>query len=103
MMYILTCSLNSGDVHVDKYGFKHVFDDEGLLLHYLCQELTHHYLLQAGSYEEHQKKWTQFMRQHGKSICDRVSSISAMYIIAQSNSPEISLICIHKAQRSNVS
>ncbi|XP_053380466.1 uncharacterized protein LOC123534907 isoform X2 [Mercenaria mercenaria] len=59
-------SLANNEVHVDAYGFKHVYTNTGLLLHYLCTELTYHYLVQAGVYEEHQKKWTMFMRQHGK-------------------------------------
>ena len=52
---------------MDTYGFKHVNLNPGLMLHYLCTELTHHFLVQAGVYEEHQKKWTAFMRQNGKS------------------------------------
>ena len=52
---------------MDTYGFKHVNLNSGLMLHYLCTELTHHFLVQAGVYEEHQKKWTFFMRQNGKS------------------------------------
>lgn len=70
----LCFSLANGEVHVDSYGFRHVFEDtsNGLLLHYLCQELTLHYLMQAGSYEEHQRKWTHFMRLHGKSMANHV-------------------------------
>ncbi|KAL4219569.1 hypothetical protein ACF0H5_022143 [Mactra antiquata] len=59
-------SLMNREVHVDAYGFKHVYTNTGLVLHYLCTELTHHFLVQAGVFEEHQKKWTSFMRQHGK-------------------------------------
>lgn len=72
----LCFSLANGEVHVDSYGFRHVFEDtsNGLLLHYLCQELTLHYLMQAGSYEEHQRKWTHFMRLHGKSMANHVWS-----------------------------
>lgn len=72
----LCFSLANGEVHVDSYGFRHVFEDtsNGLLLHYLCQELTLHYLMQAGSYEEHQRKWTTFMRLHGKSMANYVCS-----------------------------
>ncbi|XP_021357404.1 uncharacterized protein LOC110452957 isoform X2 [Mizuhopecten yessoensis] len=71
-------SLNSGEIHVDAYGFKHVFEDQGLLLHYLCQELTHHYILQAGSYEDHHRKWTHFMRQHGKSITNHYKELKIL-------------------------
>ncbi|XP_062582307.1 uncharacterized protein LOC134244056 isoform X1 [Saccostrea cucullata] len=73
-------SLASGEVHVDSYGFKHVFEDtsNGLLLHYLCQELTLHYLMQAGSYEEHQKKWTHFMRLHGKSMASHLKDMKSL-------------------------
>ncbi|XP_033761397.1 uncharacterized protein LOC117343169 [Pecten maximus] len=71
-------SLNSGDIHVDVYGFKHVFEDQGLLLHYLCQELTHHYILQAGPYEDHHRKWTHFMRQHGKSITNHYKELKTL-------------------------
>lgn len=66
-------SLSNGEVHVDAYGFKHVFSDNGLLLHYLCMELTQHYTMQAGTYEEHQRRWTYFMRQHGKCVTNNVS------------------------------
>ncbi|XP_078325499.1 uncharacterized protein LOC111124243 isoform X7 [Crassostrea virginica] len=73
-------SLANGEVHVDSYGFRHVFEDtsNGLLLHYLCQELTLHYLMQAGSYEEHQKKWTQFMRLHGKSMANHLKDMKSL-------------------------
>ncbi|KAK3088782.1 hypothetical protein FSP39_023684 [Pinctada imbricata] len=72
--------LAQGEVHVDSYGFKHSFDgeDNGLLMHYLCQELTIHYLMQAGSYEQHQRKWTQFMRQHGKSIINHLKELKPL-------------------------
>ncbi|XP_048244979.1 uncharacterized protein LOC124141828 isoform X3 [Haliotis rufescens] len=60
--------LANHDVHVDCYGFKHQFDDPGLLLHYLCQELSVHYLTQAGAYEEHQRRWNNYLRQHAKNI-----------------------------------
>ncbi|KAK3601021.1 hypothetical protein CHS0354_008131 [Potamilus streckersoni] len=59
-------SLAMSEVHVDKYGFKHKYTNTGLLLHYLCTELTHHYLMQVGTYEEHQKRWTVFMKQHSR-------------------------------------
>lgn len=29
--------------HVDQYGFKHEFECEELLLHYICQQLHQHY------------------------------------------------------------
>ncbi|KAH3798475.1 hypothetical protein DPMN_152074 [Dreissena polymorpha] len=60
-------SLANNEVHVDVYGFKHLYTNTGLLLHYLCTELSHHYLMQAGVYEEHQKRWTSFMRHHRKN------------------------------------
>ena len=65
-------SLSNKEVHVDSYGFRHKFEEQSLLLHYLCQELAQHYLSQAGTYEEHQRRWTHFMRQHGKSIANHV-------------------------------
>lgn len=71
-------SLASNEVHVDAYGFKHIYTNTGLLLHYLCTELTHHYLIQAGVYEEHQKKWTAFMRQHGKQPMMCVSELKPL-------------------------
>ncbi|XP_019929607.3 uncharacterized protein [Magallana gigas] len=73
-------SLANGEVHVDSYGFRHVFEDtsNGLLLHYLCQELTLHYLMQAGSYEEHQRKWTHFMRLHGKSMANHLKDMKCL-------------------------
>ena len=69
---------------MDTYGFKHVNLNPGLMLHYLCTELTHHFLVQAGVYEEHQKKWTAFMRQNGKSPMKAVRgfvSITFNYIL----------------------
>jgi len=74
-------SLANSEVHVDCYGFKHVYTNTGLLLHYLCTELTQHYLMQAGVYEDHQKKWTAFMRQHGKEpmTCVNISHLLLYY------------------------
>ncbi|KAJ8300668.1 hypothetical protein KUTeg_022187 [Tegillarca granosa] len=68
-------SLSNGEVHVDAYGFKHVFSDNGLMLHYLCMELTQHYTMQAGTYEEHQRRWTYFMRQHGKCVTNNYKEL----------------------------
>ncbi|XP_067661994.1 uncharacterized protein [Haliotis asinina] len=67
--------LANHDVHVDCYGFKHQFDDPGLLLHYLCQELSVHYLTQAGSYEEHQRRWNTYLKQHSKNIIRNKKSL----------------------------
>ena len=72
IFFYFLCSLANQEVHVDSYGFRHKFEDQSLLLHYLCQELALHYLSQAGAYEEHQKRWTHFMRQHGKSVASHV-------------------------------
>ncbi|XP_052092597.1 uncharacterized protein LOC127729029 isoform X4 [Mytilus californianus] len=71
-------SLSNQEVHVDSYGFRHKFEDQSLLLHYLCQELAQHYLSQAGTYEEHQKRWTHFMRQHGKSIASHPKELKPL-------------------------
>ncbi|GFN92905.1 TBC1 domain family member 2b-like [Plakobranchus ocellatus] len=60
--------LASGEVHVDCYGFKHQFADDGLLLHYLCQELSQHFLSQANTFERHQKNWLLYMKQHSKKL-----------------------------------
>ena len=51
--YRLACS----GVHVDAYGFKHQYGNEGMLLHYLCQQLHSFYLTQASSYKQHQQQW----------------------------------------------
>ncbi|KAL5012665.1 hypothetical protein ScPMuIL_011216 [Solemya velum] len=63
-------SLDNGEVHVDCYGFKHQFDtkEPGLLLHYLCQQLSQHYISQASTFDQHQKHWALFIRQHGKNL-----------------------------------
>ncbi|KAK7487240.1 hypothetical protein BaRGS_00021468, partial [Batillaria attramentaria] len=61
-------NLAAGEVHVDYHGFKHQFHDTGLLLHYLCQELTQHYLSQAASQEQHQQSWNQYMRNNPKNL-----------------------------------
>ncbi|CAC5367350.1 TBC1D2B [Mytilus coruscus] len=71
-------SLSNQEVHVDSYGFRHKFEDQSLLLHYLCQELAQHYLSQAGTYEEHQKRWTHFMRQHGKSVASHPKELKPL-------------------------
>ncbi|KAK3789468.1 hypothetical protein RRG08_016278 [Elysia crispata] len=60
--------LASGEVHVDCYGFKHHFEDDGLLLHYLCQELSQHFLSQANTFEKHQKNWLLYLKQHSKHL-----------------------------------
>ncbi|XP_060562937.1 uncharacterized protein LOC132722444 [Ruditapes philippinarum] len=78
-------SLANNEVHVDVYGFKHVYTNTGLLLHYLCTELTYHYLVQAGVYEDHQKRWTMFMRQHGK---DPVSCLTELKPLCRGGIPD---------------
>ena len=67
------CSLSAGEVHVDYYGFKHHFQDSGLLLHYLCMELTQHYLSQASAYEKHQQDWQNYMKNNAKNLLKNVS------------------------------
>ncbi|KAL8575681.1 hypothetical protein ACOMHN_055870 [Nucella lapillus] len=61
-------NLAAGEVHVDYYGFKHQFQDRGLLLHYLCMELTQHYLTQAAAFESHQIQWHHYMKDHAKNL-----------------------------------
>ncbi|XP_025114538.1 uncharacterized protein LOC112576362 isoform X3 [Pomacea canaliculata] len=61
-------NLAAGEVHVDYYGFKHQFQDSGLLLHYLCQELTQHYLTQASAHEQHYHRWHNYLRTNAKCI-----------------------------------
>jgi hypothetical protein len=60
-------------VHVDYYGFKHQFSDCGLLLHYLCGELTQHYLTQASAYEKHQQEWLNYVKANNKCLMKSVS------------------------------
>lgn len=49
--------LTKSEYHVDNYGFKHTYQNEGLLLHYICQQLHQFYTLQLESYEDHQRRW----------------------------------------------
>ena len=55
--YSSICRLTKSEYHVDNYGFKHTYENEGLLLHYICQQLHQFYTSQLSSYEEHQKRW----------------------------------------------
>ncbi|XP_041370358.1 uncharacterized protein LOC121384163 isoform X2 [Gigantopelta aegis] len=66
------------DVHVDCYGFKHQFEDSGLLLHYLCQELTLHYQTQAGTYERHQHSWMVFLQKHSKQMLKNKKELKSL-------------------------
>ena len=56
-MKYLSFRLTKSEYHVDSYGFKHTYQNEGLLLHYICQQLHQFYTSQLASYEEHQKRW----------------------------------------------
>lgn len=47
--------------HVDQYGFRHVFDGEGLLLHHLCQQLHLHYRTLHPEQEPCVRRWTQLL------------------------------------------
>ncbi|XP_076454498.1 uncharacterized protein LOC143289420 [Babylonia areolata] len=61
-------NLSAGEVHVDYYGFKHQFQDCGLLLHYLCMELTQHYIYQAAAFESHQIQWNRYMKDNARDL-----------------------------------
>ncbi|CAH1785700.1 unnamed protein product [Owenia fusiformis] len=64
-----TCEkLASSEVHVDTYGFKHSHTNESLLLHYICHQLHQHYTMRMESYEEHQLKWKNYLRENRTSM-----------------------------------
>ncbi|ELU05733.1 hypothetical protein CAPTEDRAFT_200029 [Capitella teleta] len=55
--------LSQSEEHIDQYGFRHSYNDkEGLLLHYLCQQLHQHYLHTMLEWKEHQAKWKDTLR-----------------------------------------
>lgn len=60
--------LSKGEVHVDSLGFRHSYDNEGLMLHYVCTQLHEHYASLLTSHEEHQLKWKEYLLEHRNSL-----------------------------------
>lgn len=54
--------------HVDAYGFKHCYINEGLLLHYLCSQLNHHYAGQLSSCEQNNMRWKDILKQETDAL-----------------------------------
>ena len=60
-------------MHVDKYGFIHRHGDEGLLLHYISQQLNQHYSIKLETYEKHQQHWSKVLEKSGNFLAKNVS------------------------------
>ena len=58
---------------MDSFGFKHSHDNEGMLLHYLCQQLHQFYATQLGMYRELQQQWKEVLLRAKTSLVRTVS------------------------------
>ncbi|GBM56262.1 TBC1 domain family member 2B [Araneus ventricosus] len=54
--------------HVDSLGFKHLFVDKSLILHYVCRQLHRHYSTQLRSYERHFAAWKRYLKKHPNNV-----------------------------------
>ncbi|GAB6021897.1 hypothetical protein CHUAL_006062 [Chamberlinius hualienensis] len=54
--------------HVDSFGFKHCYMDEGLMLHYLCGQLNNHYNGHLSTAEHNQRRWKEILKQSETSL-----------------------------------
>ncbi|GFU06556.1 TBC1 domain family member 2B [Nephila pilipes] len=54
--------------HVDSLGFKHLFVDKSLILHYVCRQLHRHYSTQLRSHERHLAAWKRYLKKHPNNI-----------------------------------
>ncbi|XP_055932800.1 TBC1 domain family member 2B-like [Argiope bruennichi] len=54
--------------HVDSLGFKHLFVDKSLILHYVCRQLHRHYSTQLRSYERHVAAWKRYLKKHPNNV-----------------------------------
>lgn len=54
--------------HVDSLGFKHLFVDKSLILHYVCRQLHHHYSKQLRSHDRHIAAWNVYLRCYGENL-----------------------------------
>ncbi|XP_054706992.1 uncharacterized protein LOC129216802 [Uloborus diversus] len=50
--------------HVDSLGFKHLFVDKHLILHYVCRQLHRHYSTQLRQHERHVAAWRRYLKKH---------------------------------------
>ncbi|GFY51702.1 TBC1 domain family member 2B [Trichonephila inaurata madagascariensis] len=54
--------------HVDSLGFKHLFVDKSLILHYVCRQLHRHYSTQLRSHERHLVAWKRYLKKHPNNV-----------------------------------
>ncbi|KAG8191673.1 hypothetical protein JTE90_016460 [Oedothorax gibbosus] len=54
--------------HVDSLGFKHLFVDKSLILHYVCRQLHRHYSTQLRTHERHLVAWRRFLKRHPDNV-----------------------------------
>ncbi|XP_074655918.1 TBC1 domain family member 2B-like [Tubulanus polymorphus] len=66
-------SLTHSETHVDVYGFKHSYDNEGLAIHYICTQLHEHYSQELASFEKHQIQWKDYLRENKDNMYKTVN------------------------------
>ncbi|PRD37731.1 UNVERIFIED_CONTAM: hypothetical protein NCL1_05109 [Trichonephila clavipes] len=64
--------------HVDSLGFKHLFVDKSLILHYVCRQLHRHYSTQLRSHERHLVAWKRYLKKHPNNVLRPSSLISSI-------------------------
>ncbi len=66
------------DVHIDNYGFKHTHATEGLLLHYICQQLHMVYSSQLTVVEDNHKRWKDILTKAKMTFVRTVSLVNTL-------------------------
>nr|XP_042899768.1 TBC1 domain family member 2B-like [Parasteatoda tepidariorum] len=64
--------------HVDSLGFKHMFVDKSLILHYVCRQLHRHYSTQLRSHERHLTAWKKFLRKHQNTFLQPTPELKSL-------------------------
>ena len=67
------------DTHIDNYGFKHTHRSEGIVLHYVCQQLHHYYNAQLSSFENHQHRWKEVLTKAKTLVISTVTKVCILY------------------------
>lgn len=61
-------SLCKPQCYVDYLGFRHSYNDDGYILHYICRQLHIHYNTQLPSYSQNLVSWKRYLRQNNEDF-----------------------------------
>ncbi|XP_067140902.1 uncharacterized protein [Centruroides vittatus] len=61
-------SLCKPQCYIDNLGFRHSYQDDGYVLHYICRQLHIHYNTQLPTYSHNLASWKKYLRQNNEDF-----------------------------------